>query len=123
MLSSSGFPGCILMMLLVVYLQSHPDEDKRKEMFDKQAAMLPSKTLGTAEEVARIIIAIASSPFTTGSIFHVNGGKSKLQTKTARHCQPLPILASIMGCPYASHATKQQAQAKYNNLTQVQALR
>lgn len=51
-----------------------PDAEKRREHFEKLAATLPSKTIGKAEEVARIIIAVASSPFTTGTTFHVNGG-------------------------------------------------
>ncbi|KAK9794304.1 hypothetical protein WJX73_002144 [Symbiochloris irregularis] len=57
-----------------LWQRSHPDDEKRRELFEKQAARLPSKTVGTSEEVARIIAAIASSPFTTGSVFDVNGG-------------------------------------------------
>ena len=55
-------------------LQAEPDAQKRKEHFEKLSAKIPSKTIGKAEEVARIITAILSSPFTTGSIVHVNGG-------------------------------------------------
>ena len=62
------------LIMNVVVLQLEPNLDKRDAIFKQQAAKLPAKAIGTPDDVARVIVAIASSPFTTGSVIHINGG-------------------------------------------------
>ena len=55
-------------------MQLQPDVEARQATFQQAAGKLPAKKIGAADDVARIIVAVASSPFATGSVYHVSGG-------------------------------------------------
>lgn len=58
-----------------VAMQLEPDPAARAKTLKKQAEELPSRRLGTPEEIARVLVTVASSPFTNGTVVHVNGGR------------------------------------------------
>lgn len=55
-------------------LWSRLDENKRTAMFARVAASLPARRVGHAEDIARAVIFLATTPFATGSTVLVDGG-------------------------------------------------
>jgi NAD(P)-dependent dehydrogenase (short-subunit alcohol dehydrogenase family) len=50
------------------------EAEKREAMFARAAANLPARRMGQAEDIARAIIFLATTPFATGSTVRVDGG-------------------------------------------------
>lgn len=49
-------------------------EDRYEGVIKNQAATLPTKRIGTAEEAARAILFLMTNGFMTGEILHIDGG-------------------------------------------------
>jgi NAD(P)-dependent dehydrogenase (short-subunit alcohol dehydrogenase family) len=50
------------------------EAEKREAMFARAAANLPARRMGQAEDIARAIVFLATTPFATGSTVRVDGG-------------------------------------------------
>lgn len=50
------------------------EADRRDAMFSRAAANLPARRMGEAEDIARAILFLATTPFATGSTVRVDGG-------------------------------------------------
>ena len=50
------------------------EADRRNAMFSRAAANLPARRMGEAEDIARAILFVATTPFATGSTVRVDGG-------------------------------------------------
>jgi len=55
-------------------LWSRMDEDKRKDLFERTAARLPSKRIGQPDDVANAALYLMKTPFAAGSTVRVDGG-------------------------------------------------
>jgi len=51
-------------------------EEARRAMLEQTAAALPVRRVGTAEDIARQILAFMTIGFATGSIVYLDGGGS-----------------------------------------------
>ena len=60
--------------MIVTPLWDGIEESKRREMFDTAAATLPARAVGQPEDIARAVLFLAATPFTTGSTILVDGG-------------------------------------------------
>ena len=53
----------------------HDDpEGRRRAVLDRVAASIPAQRVGTAEEVARSVLYLMQSEFTTGTVLDIDGG-------------------------------------------------
>ena len=52
----------------------HPDGTRAEEVRRRNAAIIPSKQLATADDVARAVIFLAGEPHITGALLSVDGG-------------------------------------------------
>jgi NAD(P)-dependent dehydrogenase (short-subunit alcohol dehydrogenase family) len=50
------------------------DGVERETIVQNRAAMLPGKPVGTAEEVAQVILMLMTNNYLTGGVVHVDGG-------------------------------------------------
>jgi NAD(P)-dependent dehydrogenase (short-subunit alcohol dehydrogenase family) len=55
-------------------LWSKMAEETRQGMFDRAAANLPARVVGTPEDIANAILFLMTTPFATGSTVRVDGG-------------------------------------------------
>lgn len=56
-------------------IYSEMPEDKREQMYEQTAEMLPVGRMGEPEDIASMTLAVMTNPYMTGMVIDVNGGK------------------------------------------------
>ena len=51
----------------------HQTGANRNTVVDSRAAVLPGKRVGTAEEVAQVMLMVMTNPYVNGTVLHVDG--------------------------------------------------